>query len=172
MVLSRSPSWLRCRSPNDRADSRELGQGERGDGGMTLMFYESALRRCRCGKAATVEIRATSGVCYDHCCDRCKKRRIRELTTAHAVEAGTTTVRGAVQGGRMKLYRCDVCGTAVELPGMLNNWHRYKPDSTYDHVFPLIDYCKSCSEQWIKPMSLRSQNEIYDFLAAKRVKAP
>jgi len=52
-----------------------------------ISFYTRALRRCVCGKPATVEILASGNVPYGHYCGRCATRRIKELDRAHnAVE--------------------------------------------------------------------------------------
>lgn len=72
----------------------------------------------------------------------------------------------------MKVYRCDVCGDAVESESRLNAFHRMRGPGRSDLSKPGIDYCQSCGEKWITPVSLRTHNEIYDVLAAKGVKAP
>jgi hypothetical protein len=51
--------------------------------GAPMVFYSVALPKCRCGRAAAFEIRASGGARYDHACERCVEKRIRELTRAH-----------------------------------------------------------------------------------------
>lgn len=48
-----------------------------------INFYAVALERCKCGKPAANEIRATGNVRYDRCCLGCTNRRIKELQKAH-----------------------------------------------------------------------------------------
>lgn len=44
-----------------------------------IQFYTRGLTRCQCGKPATVEVMGTGNVRYATCCDRCAKKKIREL---------------------------------------------------------------------------------------------
>lgn len=47
-----------------------------------IYFYTTALPHCSCGKGATVSVMGTGNVLYDICCDKCGKRRVKELTKA------------------------------------------------------------------------------------------
>jgi len=51
---------------------------------MTGRFYLRSLPRCDCGRPATHEVLGVGNVRYGHVCDRCGKRRVRELERAHA----------------------------------------------------------------------------------------
>jgi hypothetical protein len=42
-------------------------------------FYASGLPRCPCGKPATHAVRGPYNADYGVVCDRCRKRRLREL---------------------------------------------------------------------------------------------
>jgi predicted fused transcriptional regulator/phosphomethylpyrimidine kinase len=48
-----------------------------------IHFYSVALPRCRCGKPATKEIRASGNVKYGEVCDRCEAKRLRDLDRVH-----------------------------------------------------------------------------------------
>jgi len=65
---------------------------------MTGRFYLRSLPRCGCGRPATHEVLGVGNVRYGHVCDRCGKRRVRELERAHATPnqpAPTPAPRGA-----------------------------------------------------------------------------
>ena len=51
----------------------------------TMRFYLVPLPRCVCGKPGTVRLEGSGNTVFEYaCCDRCGKRRVKELTASWA----------------------------------------------------------------------------------------
>ena len=62
---------------------------------MTGRFYLRSLPRCDCGRPATHEVLGAFNTRYGHVCDRCGKRRVRELERAYTTPTAPAPKAGS-----------------------------------------------------------------------------